>query len=155
VSFSAFSIAPTFRPSSPEWVGGDGALGIGLQLDKKLAGRFVGGWREIEFRHDIGQGLAGHAGGKDPAADRTGQRIADHGRQQVFQIVRTETNAVVVQCVPQRRQLRRARRAGPVMVIYPEGIWYRPATAEDVDEIFEQHVKQGKLVERLVMVFAK
>jgi (2Fe-2S) ferredoxin len=50
---------------------------------------------------------------------------------------------------------RAPRRAGPVMVIYPEGIWYRAATAEDVDEIFEQHVKQGKLVERLVMVFAK
>jgi (2Fe-2S) ferredoxin len=45
--------------------------------------------------------------------------------------------------------------AGPVMVIYPEGIWYRPTTAEDIDEIVEQHIKQGKLVERLVMVFAK
>nr|WP_294522044.1 hypothetical protein [uncultured Rhodopila sp.] len=41
------------------------------------------------------------------------------------------------------------------MVIYPEGIWYGPTTADDVDEIIEPHVKQGKLVERLVMVFAK
>ena len=45
--------------------------------------------------------------------------------------------------------------AGPVMVIYPEGVWYRPTTPEDIDEIVESHFKQGKLVERLVMIFAK
>lgn len=45
--------------------------------------------------------------------------------------------------------------AGPMMVVYPEGIWYRPTTPEDIDEIVESHLKQGKLVERLVMIFAR
>jgi (2Fe-2S) ferredoxin len=42
--------------------------------------------------------------------------------------------------------------AGPLMVIYPEGVWYQPKTTDDLDEIVESHVKKGKLVERLVVV---
>jgi len=42
--------------------------------------------------------------------------------------------------------------AGPLMVVYPEGIWYQPTTKEDIDEIVESHFKQGKLVERLVVI---
>lgn len=38
---------------------------------------------------------------------------------------------------------------GPVFVIYPEGIWYRAASKEDVDAILEEHVKGGRIVERL------
>jgi (2Fe-2S) ferredoxin len=43
-------------------------------------------------------------------------------------------------------------RAGPLMVVYPEGVWYAPKTAEDIDEIVETHLKGGELVERLVIV---
>jgi len=46
-------------------------------------------------------------------------------------------------------------KAGPLMVIYPEGIWYRPQTPDDIDEIVETHLKAGKLVERLVMVLTR
>ena len=45
--------------------------------------------------------------------------------------------------------------AGPVMVVYPEGIWYRPQTPEDVEEIVETHLVGGRLVERLVMVLTR
>ena len=38
---------------------------------------------------------------------------------------------------------------GPVMVIYPEGTWYHFDTHQDIDEIFETHIKQGGRVERL------
>lgn len=38
---------------------------------------------------------------------------------------------------------------GPVLVIYPEGVWYRCATRADADEILESHLKNGKPVERL------
>lgn len=38
---------------------------------------------------------------------------------------------------------------GPVAVVYPEGIWYRYVDEEDVDEIIEQHLVNGKIVERL------
>lgn len=38
---------------------------------------------------------------------------------------------------------------GPMLVIYPEGIWYQYQTKEDIDEIIESHVQNGKIVTRL------
>ncbi|HSV29850.1 MAG TPA: (2Fe-2S) ferredoxin domain-containing protein [Candidatus Omnitrophota bacterium] len=40
---------------------------------------------------------------------------------------------------------------GPVMVIYPDGIWYRYASHDDVDEILRVHVAEGGRVERLML----
>ncbi len=40
---------------------------------------------------------------------------------------------------------------GPVMVIYPEGIWYTYKTKEDVDEIIRDHLLGGRVVQRLVI----
>lgn len=40
---------------------------------------------------------------------------------------------------------------GPVMVIYPEGIWYAYRTTEDVEEILQTHVIGGGRVERLML----
>lgn len=42
--------------------------------------------------------------------------------------------------------------AGPLMVVYPEGIWYRPQTREDIDEIVQAHFVEGAPVERLIIV---
>ena len=38
---------------------------------------------------------------------------------------------------------------GPVMVVYPEGVWYRYHDEKDVDEILTEHIAQGRIVERL------
>jgi len=38
---------------------------------------------------------------------------------------------------------------GPVMVIYPEAVWYTWATQSDIDEIIEQHLVHGQVVKRL------
>ena len=38
---------------------------------------------------------------------------------------------------------------GPVMVVYPEEIWYSFIDKEDVDEIIDQHLLGGQVVERL------
>jgi (2Fe-2S) ferredoxin len=43
-------------------------------------------------------------------------------------------------------------RAGPLMVVYPEGIWYHPETPEDIDEIIQSHFVEGNPVERLIIV---
>ncbi|MFL5268585.1 MAG: (2Fe-2S) ferredoxin domain-containing protein [Stellaceae bacterium] len=40
---------------------------------------------------------------------------------------------------------------GPNMVIYPEGIWYRYESTQDIDEILEVHVKNGGRVDRLML----
>lgn len=38
---------------------------------------------------------------------------------------------------------------GPVIVIYPEETWYTYIDKEDVDEIIEEHLINGRVVERL------
>lgn len=40
---------------------------------------------------------------------------------------------------------------GPVMVIYPEGVWYAVRTKDDIDEILTVHVQGGGRVERLML----
>ncbi len=39
--------------------------------------------------------------------------------------------------------------AGPVAVVYPEGVWYTYVDSHDIDEIVDSHLKHGKVVERL------
>ena len=38
---------------------------------------------------------------------------------------------------------------GPVIVVYPEGVWYTYVDKEDIDEIIQQHLVDGKIVGRL------
>jgi (2Fe-2S) ferredoxin len=40
--------------------------------------------------------------------------------------------------------------AGPVAVVYPEGVWYSYLDTADIDEIVESHLKNGKVVDRLL-----
>lgn len=40
---------------------------------------------------------------------------------------------------------------GPIVVVYPEGIWYGNVTSEDVEKIVEQHIEGGLVVEELVI----
>lgn len=40
---------------------------------------------------------------------------------------------------------------GPVMVIYPEGVWYRCANIEDAEEILQKHLIGGQIVEHLLL----
>jgi (2Fe-2S) ferredoxin len=41
--------------------------------------------------------------------------------------------------------------AGPVAVVYPEGVWYTFVDEQDIDEIVESHLRDGKVVERLLV----
>jgi len=38
---------------------------------------------------------------------------------------------------------------GPIIVIYPEGIWYTFVDEDDLNEIIEQHFLKGQIVKRL------
>ncbi len=40
--------------------------------------------------------------------------------------------------------------AGPVAVVYPEGVWYSYVDGSDIDEIVESHLKHGQVVQRLL-----
>jgi (2Fe-2S) ferredoxin len=38
---------------------------------------------------------------------------------------------------------------GPVAVVYPEAVWYTYIDKEDIDEIIEEHLVNGRTVDRL------
>lgn len=40
---------------------------------------------------------------------------------------------------------------GPVAVVYPEAVWYTFVDESDIDEIVDSHLKQGQIVERLLL----
>lgn len=40
---------------------------------------------------------------------------------------------------------------GPVIVIYPEGVWYRAEKREDIDEILTVHLRDKGRVRRLML----
>lgn len=40
---------------------------------------------------------------------------------------------------------------GPVAVVYPEGIWYTYVDKSDIDEIVDEHLMHGRVVERLLL----
>lgn len=38
---------------------------------------------------------------------------------------------------------------GPTLVVYPEGVWYTYKSKADIDEIIDEHLVHGRVVERL------
>jgi len=38
---------------------------------------------------------------------------------------------------------------GPTVVIYPQGVWYTYKNKADIDEIIQEHLVNGRVVERL------
>jgi (2Fe-2S) ferredoxin len=40
---------------------------------------------------------------------------------------------------------------GPVAVVYPEAVWYTYVDQQDIDEIVDSHLKNGQIVERLLL----
>jgi (2Fe-2S) ferredoxin len=38
---------------------------------------------------------------------------------------------------------------GPVLVVYPDSVWYTYVDRADIDEIIDRHVVGGEIVERL------
>jgi (2Fe-2S) ferredoxin len=40
---------------------------------------------------------------------------------------------------------------GPVAVVYPEAVWYTYLDNDDIDEIVDSHLKNGVVVERLLL----
>jgi (2Fe-2S) ferredoxin len=40
---------------------------------------------------------------------------------------------------------------GPIVIVYPDGIWYAGVTIADVDEIVRDHLMHARPVERLVL----
>jgi (2Fe-2S) ferredoxin len=41
---------------------------------------------------------------------------------------------------------------GPAVLVYPEGVWYAQVQPDDVREIVEEHIENGRIVRRLALI---
>ena len=40
---------------------------------------------------------------------------------------------------------------GPLLVVYPEEVWYTFVDEQDINEIIEEHLQHGRVVDRLLL----
>jgi len=78
-------------------------------------------------------------------ADHDAQAMRDYAKQRVKALgldgkggVRVNSAGCLDRC-----------EEGPIIVVYPQGVWYTYVDREDVDEIIEEHLVNGRIVERL------
>ena len=74
-------------------------------------------------------------------SERVLQRLRDEVERRDLHWVRTTRMG----CNQQHHQ-------GPIMIVYPDGVWYGRLQPGDVDEIIESHLVGGRPVERLRIV---
>jgi (2Fe-2S) ferredoxin len=80
---------------------------------------------------------------------------AQHGGLEAFEYTKTKVKAAGL---ADNNQVRVNKAGclgrcdqGPVAVVYPAGVWYTWVDHSDLDEIVEQHLAQGHVVERLTL----
>ncbi|MFQ5464747.1 MAG: ferredoxin [Thermodesulfobacteriota bacterium] len=88
-----------------------------------------------------------------------GKRCSKKGSEQVLDAFKSRVKSEGLSgevrlsrsgCLKACKETEREGEFSPVMVFYPEGVWYKGVTSGDVDEIFNRHVRDGEVVERLV-----
>jgi len=82
---------------------------------------------------------------RDSCARSGSEQLRDYMKNQVKKLkleqsIRISTSGCLDRC-----------EEGPVMVLYPEAVWYSYHSKDDIDEIIECHIKHGKVVERLLI----
>jgi len=73
------------------------------------------------------------------------QAMRDHAKAQVKQLKLSGPGKVRINaagCLDRCEE-------GPVIVVYPEGVWYTYVDRDDIDEIINEHLVNGRIVERL------
>ena len=85
--------------------------------------------------------------GRACCADRDSAKMQEHAKKRCKQL---DLNGPGKVRVNEAGCLDRCEE-GPVAVVYPEGIWYTYVDKEDIDEIIESHLRDGKPVERLML----
>ena len=85
--------------------------------------------------------------GENACAQHDAQAGFDHCKQRVKALglagkggVRVNKSGCLDRCA-----------GGPVAVVYPDAVWYSYVDQSDIDEIVERHLKDGQVVERLVL----
>ncbi|OGB06007.1 MAG: 2Fe-2S ferredoxin [Burkholderiales bacterium RIFCSPHIGHO2_12_FULL_61_11] len=80
---------------------------------------------------------------------------ADHRAQEAFDRCKSQVKAAGLDG-PGKVRVNKAGcldrcAAGPVAVVYPDAVWYTYMDDSDIDEIVESHLKNGQVVERLLI----
>lgn len=84
-------------------------------------------------------------GGRPCCADAGAAKMQEHAKKRCKQLDLNGPGKVRVNkagCLDRCEE-------GPVAVVYPEGVWYTFVDEQDIDEIVESHLRDGKVVERL------
>lgn len=83
--------------------------------------------------------------GRPCCQDHNAQEMRDYAKQRVKQLglsgkgkVRINNAGCLDRCDD-----------GPVMVVYPEAVWYTYVDKDDIDEIIVEHIQGGRVVDRL------
>ena len=88
------------------------------------------------------------AGAERPSCNQCGSvALRDYAKARVKELdlagpgkVRINTSGCLDRC-----------EQGPAIVVYPEGTWYTYIDEDDIDEIIDQHLVEGRVVERLLI----
>lgn len=83
--------------------------------------------------------------GEACCANHDSQAMRDYAKARVKQLDKKEVGNIRVNsagCLDRCGE-------GPVLVIYPEAVWYTYVDQSDIDEIVDSHLQGGKVVERL------
>jgi (2Fe-2S) ferredoxin len=97
------------------------------------------------YRHHVFICVNQRDDGRPCCADRGAQAAQQHAKKRIKQLDLSGAGKVRIN---QAGCLDRCDE-GPVMVVYPEGVWYTYVDNEDIDEIIDSHLIGGKVVERL------
>ena len=97
------------------------------------------------FKHHVFFCCNQRKDGRESCEDHGANELRDYCKHQVKKAALTGPGRARVNqagCLDRCEQ-------GPVMVVYPEGVWYRYANEADVDEIVAEHLLKGQPVTRL------
>ncbi len=84
-------------------------------------------------------------GGRPCCNDKDASKLRDYAKQRVKALDIDGKGGVRIN---QAGCLDRCEE-GPCIVVYPEETWYTYVDEHDIDEIVEEHLRHGRVVERL------
>ncbi len=97
------------------------------------------------YRHHVFFCVNQRDDGRACCADKGAQAMRDYAKQRIKALklsapglCRINTAGCMERC-----------DQGPVIAVYPEGVWYTYVDQEDIDEIIDEHLVHGRIVERL------
>lgn len=99
------------------------------------------------YQHHIFLCINQRDNNKDCCARRGSKPLLDYLKKTIKRLDKKKEKKIRVSsagCLGRCKQ-------GPVLVIYPEGIWYHCETQQDIDEIVEKQIKNKKIVTRLLL----